>query len=66
MPRWTIARRNPPLGSIFFVWYYKDYFTRIYIDNAKTTSSVSKHGSEYVWVHVEKDQTSPGNNNPKP
>lgn len=48
-------REKPTLGSIFFVWYYKEYFTKIYIDNTKTTSSVIKNGSEYMWVHVEKD-----------
>lgn len=59
-------KEKPTLGSIFFVWYYKEYFTNIYIDNAKSTSSVIKQGSEYIWVHVEKDQKSPGNGNAKP
>jgi len=59
-------KEKPTLGSIFFVWYYKDYFTRINIKNAKSTSAVIKNGSEYVWVHVEKDSPSPGNSNAKP
>jgi len=59
-------KEKPTLGSIFFVWYYKDYFTKIYISNAKSTSSVIKNGSEYMWVHAEKDSPSSGNSNPKP
>lgn len=59
-------KEKPTLGSIFFVWYYREYFTNIYINNAKSTSSVIKQGGEYVWVHVEKDQTSPGDRNAKP
>jgi len=59
-------KEKPTLGSIFFVWYYKDYFTRINIKNAKSTSAVIKNGGEYVWVHVEKDSPSPGNSNAKP
>jgi hypothetical protein len=51
---------KPTLGAIFFVWYYKSYFTNIYIDNAKTTSTVVKNGNEYVWVHVEKDDKKAG------
>ena len=43
-------KEKPTLGSIFFVWYYKEYFTNIYINNAKSTSSVIKQGGEYVWV----------------
>ena len=41
-------KEKPTLGSIFFVWYYKDYFTKIYIDNSKSTSTVIKTGSEYM------------------
>ena len=59
-------KEKPTLGSIFFVWYYKEYFTNIYINNAKSTSSVIKQGSKYTWVHVEKDQPSPGERNAKP
>lgn len=57
-------KEKPTLGSIFFVWYYKDYFTRIYIKNAKTMSSVIKNGGEYVWVHVDKDPPLPANTKP--
>ncbi len=47
---------KPTLGSVFFVWYYKSYFTNIYIDNSKSTSTVigdEKNG--YTWVNVEKE-----------
>ena len=49
-------KEKPTLGAIFFVWYYKEYFTNIMIDNAKATSTVIKNGNNYMWVHVEKDQ----------
>ena len=50
-------KEKPTLGSIFFVWYYKEYFTSIFIDNAKSTSTVIKDGrGGYMWVHVEKDK----------
>lgn len=47
---------KPTLGAIFFVWYYKEYFTSINIDNSKTTSTVIRSGNDHMWVHVEKDQ----------
>lgn len=48
---------KPTLGAVFFVWYYKDYFTKIFIDNAKTTSTLMKlDGQGYTWVNVEKDE----------
>lgn len=46
--------KKPSLGAIFFVWYYKAYFTKISIDNEKSISTVIKDGPEYTWVHVEK------------
>lgn len=47
---------KPTLGAIFFVWYYKSYFTKIYIDNARSTSTVIQAPDKtYSWVHVEKD-----------
>lgn len=59
-------KEKPTLGSIFFVWYYKEYFTKIFIDNSKSTSTVIKNGNQYMWVHVEKDQASPGKSSSKP
>jgi hypothetical protein len=49
-------REKPTLGSIFFVWYYKTYFTRITIDNSRSASAAIKTGDSYAWVHVEKDK----------
>jgi hypothetical protein len=47
---------KPTLGSVFFVWYYKAYFTNIYIDNAKSTSTAIKgENGQYLWATVEKD-----------
>jgi hypothetical protein len=49
---------KPTLGSVFFVWYYKTYFTKIFIDNSKSTSTVVGNGKDgYIWVNVEKDDT---------
>ena len=51
---------KPTLGAIFFVWYYKQYFTSIYIDCSKSKSTVYKYnGDKYTWIHAEKDT---GNN----
>jgi len=47
---------KPSLGAIFFVWYYKSFFTKIIIDNEKSTSTVVKTGNQYIWVHVVKDE----------
>jgi len=51
---------KPTLGAIFFVWYYKQYFTKIFIDNAKSTSTIINNGNDYSWVHVMKDKKEPG------
>jgi hypothetical protein len=51
--------KKPSLGAIFFVWYYKQYFTKIVIDNEMSTSTVIKTGDGYMWAHVEKDQSKP-------
>ena len=47
---------KPTLGSIFFVWYYREYFTKIFIDNSKSVSTVIKNGNKFMWTHVMKDQ----------
>lgn len=50
-------KEKPTLGTVFFVLYYKDYFTRIFIDNTKSTSTIIKDGANgYMWLNVEKDQ----------
>lgn len=48
---------KPTLGSVFFVLYYKEYFTSIMIDNAASTSTLIKDpkNGEYMWVNIEKD-----------
>ena len=48
---------KPSLGAIFFVWYYKNYFTRIVISNENTMSSVVKTPAGYVWLHVEDEKS---------
>lgn len=51
-----IDAEKPSLGAVFFVWYYKSYFTKIFINNSKSTSTVINDGDQnYFWVHVEKD-----------
>ncbi len=47
--------KKPSLGAIFFVWYYKPYFTKIFIDNEKSTSTAIKTDQGYIWAHVEKE-----------
>ncbi len=46
--------KTPTLGAIFFVWYYREYFTSINIDNAESSSTLIKSGNNYLWVHVVK------------
>lgn len=46
--------KKPSLGAIFFVWYYKPYFTKIIIDNENSTSTAIKSDQGYLWAHIEK------------
>ena len=46
---------KPSLGSVFFAWYYKPYFTKIFIDNKETSTTPFKGDYEWTWIHVEKD-----------
>lgn len=46
--------KKPSLGAIFFVWYYKPYFTQIFIDTEKFTSTTIKTDRGYIWTHIEK------------
>jgi hypothetical protein len=48
--------KKPSLGAVFFVWYYKPYFTKISIDNEESTSTLLKVNDGYTWIHVEKDR----------
>lgn len=46
---------KPTLGAIFFAWYYKSYFTKIGIDNSRSTSILFKSDNNWNWVHIEKE-----------
>ena len=46
---------KPTLGSVFFVWYYKKYFTKINIETSSNISTVFESDGTYTWIHVEKD-----------
>lgn len=46
---------KPTLGSVFFVLYYRSYFTKIFIANSKSTSTMVKDGDNYMWLNIEKD-----------
>lgn len=47
--------KDPSLGSIFFAWYYKSYFTSVKIDNQDSFSTPFKGDKGYAWIHVQKD-----------
>ena len=47
---------KPTLGSIFFAWYYKGYFTKIHIDNKLSFSLPIEDGDQYIWMHKEKEK----------
>lgn len=50
---------KPTQGAVFFAWYYKPYFTTIYIDNSKSTSAqTTNKDNTYLWLHMEKDAKS--------
>lgn len=47
---------KPTLGSVFFVWYYKRYFTSIKIDNRNyVTSTIKDEDGNYTWFSYEKN-----------
>jgi hypothetical protein len=50
--------KKPSLGAVFFVWYYKPYFTNIFINNESSTSTVVKTDQGYIWVHKQKETES--------
>lgn len=45
---------KPTIGSIFFVWYYKPYFTRINIQNAHYITTAFNGGGAYFWAHLKR------------
>lgn len=46
---------KPTLGAVFFVWYYKSYFTKIVIDNSKSISTTMKSENRWTWIHATKE-----------
>ncbi len=50
-----MEKEKPTLGSVFFAWYYKDYFTKINIDNKTSFSLPFKTEDGYTWMNVIKD-----------
>jgi len=46
---------KPTLGAVFFVWYYKSYFTKIVIDNSKSISTTIKSDDNWTWIHAIKE-----------
>ncbi len=45
---------NPTLGSIFFTWYFKDYFPEVVLNSRKARSCPFKHQEDnsYYWFHA--------------
>lgn len=43
--------KKPTLGGIFFVWYYKPYFTKINLNTSESTSFVLDN----MWINLERD-----------
>ncbi|TDQ78313.1 hypothetical protein [Sphingobacterium yanglingense] len=46
---------KPTLGSIFFAWYYKSYFTKILIENSKSISTPFQSNGTWTWIHAKKE-----------
>ncbi len=47
-------REEPTLGGIFFLWYYKKYFTQIYLKNTRYSHTLYKNEKgQYSWLHLE-------------
>lgn len=44
---------KPTLGSVFFAWYYKSYFTKIVIANSKSVSSPFLNDKIWIWIHAD-------------
>ena len=52
---------KPTLGTVFFIWYYKKYFTYIKLDNKNYVTTTIKSGDGgYSWIHVEKIEKEKG------
>ena len=48
-------KKKPTLGSVFFVWYYQNYFTQIYIDNKTSFTTLLNEGESSHWTTIIKD-----------
>lgn len=46
---------QPTLGAIFFAWYYKAYFTSIFINTSKSLSTPFKSENSWTWIHAGKE-----------
>ena len=46
---------KPTIGSIFFAWYYKSYFSKIVIENSTTISTPFNSDNGWTWIHAVKD-----------
>lgn len=44
---------HPSVGSIFFAWYYKDYFKQIIIETNKSRSMPFKVEDGWTWIHAD-------------
>ena len=45
---------QPTVGSLYFVWYYKPYFTRINIQNMYYTTTAINGGGSFYWAHLKR------------
>jgi len=45
-----VDQEKPTMGSVFFAWYYKDYFPKIYIDNATSFTTLIYGGDQWTWL----------------
>ncbi|RYG50033.1 MAG: hypothetical protein EOO01_11620 [Chitinophagaceae bacterium] len=46
---------HPSMGAVFFVWYYKEYFRHITIQNKETKTTVFKRpDGTFYWVHADR------------
>ena len=46
---------KPTIGNVFFIWYYKKYFTYIKLENKNYVTTTFNNGDgDYSWIHIEK------------
>lgn len=50
---------KPTIGCVFFLWYYKSYFSTIYLENKYyTTAPFKMENDSYTWIHMEREENS--------